>query len=300
LELSPALFRFFHERRRELEEHLVIAPAAGQSYRVRVVGVGNGQPGLSSPGATPVVDVTLGSAQSIDVSVENFYISLGTDGVSCHGGATPSAAKIAVTRSSLGLNDIGFHAVGCDVTLDRDIVQNNTSGVLLESSDFTLTNLRVTDNGAQGYPNALWGGITATGTSARASLNSSTVVFNRLTTGATNSAGVTCVPGMTFIDNVVVGNQGGAPEVDPATCAPQYSSFVGAGSANGNQDLTSCGSDANAIENAIFASTTSYKPKAGGVAPCTLVGLGTAAGAPTLTLDGKPRPTPPTIGCYEP
>ncbi|MDB4968529.1 MAG: hypothetical protein JWN44_4218 [Myxococcales bacterium] len=282
------------------EEKIVIAPAAGQSYRVSAVGVGVGQPEIASPGGTVVVDVRLGNAQLVDVSLENFYIRLGTDGVSCQGGATPSAAKISVKRSNVSSNHIGVHTVGCDVTLDRDTIEDNNSGVLLESSDFTLTNLLVADNGAPGYDASLYGGITATGTSARASLTSSTIVFNRLKSGATNSAGVACVPGMTFVDNVVVGNQGGAPEVDIATCAPQYSSFVGAGSANGNQDLTNCGADATAIESALFVSAFNYRPKSGGLAPCTLVGLGTAAGAPTVTIDGKLRPAPPSIGCYEP
>lgn len=85
-----------------------------------------------------------------------------------------------------------------------------------------------------------------------------------------------------------------------AGCAATFSAWVG-GSGTGTQDLTTCGATAAQRAAAIFDNPTTgdYHPKKGGSAPCTLVGLGTATGAPMRDLEGTTRPSPPSIGALE-
>jgi hypothetical protein len=101
---------------------------------------------------------------------------------------------------------------------------------------------------------------------------------------------------MSIVNSVILGRWSDL-EVG-ATCAASYSSYVGARAAGHNLDPASCGTNVPAIENALM--TVSYWPIRGGAAPCTLVGMGTSVGAPTVTRDGVQRPSPPSIGCYEP
>jgi hypothetical protein len=61
--------------------------------------------------------------------------------------------QIVLKRSYVSSNHIGVHAVGCDVTLDRDKIEDNKSGVLLESSDFSgLRTAEAPSGGIASYP----------------------------------------------------------------------------------------------------------------------------------------------------
>ena len=287
-------------------ENIKIAPPPASSYKVSVIGVGTGsatsqqRPTIGLSSTDPAFDLTLGSAASIDVTLDNFWIDTypgasGAGAVRCQGGTDAGATKLKLTRSTTYGSGYGVQASHCDVTLDRDETWDADPGIVLESSDFTLENLMVFNFGG-GVSTVGTGGILATGTSARAILVNSTLVSNNAKAGVDS---VACVPGMVFTNNVVIGAPGGG---DLLSCSPTYSSFVGAGSASSNQDLTMCGADALAVQHALFTdiATANFHPKTGSAAPCTLVGLGTSAGAPTYTFDGKPRPGTPSIGCYEP
>jgi hypothetical protein len=288
------------------EENIKIAPPPGSNYKVSVVGVGTGssaseqRPTVHLSSIDPAFDLTLGSAASIDVTLDNFWIdtypgATGAGAVRCQGGTDAGATKLKLTRSIAYGAGYGVKVSHCDATLDRDEIWDADTGVVLESSDFTLQNLIVYNFGGVGAASGT-GGVLATGTSARAILVNSTLVSNNATAGV---ASVACVPGMVFSNDVIIGVPGGG---DLPNCSPTYSSFIGAGSAGHNQDLATCGAAALDVQRALFKdiATGDFHPKTGGAAPCTLVGLGTSAAAPTYTFDGKPRPEPPSIGCYEP
>jgi hypothetical protein len=91
---------------------------------------------------------TLGSAASIDVPLDNFWIDTyprasGAGAVRCQGGTNAGATKLKLTRSTTYGGGCGVRASHCDVTLDRDEIWDADTGVVLESSDFTLQNLLV-------------------------------------------------------------------------------------------------------------------------------------------------------------
>jgi hypothetical protein len=290
-------------------ENITVAPGVGSVYTVSAVGVG--APVIASPSPGPALTLALGGGTSINITLDSFTIKGATGasghGIQCGGSAgNNGATKLKIVRSTVSNNaQNALNASNCDVTLDQDVIgpMNTAGGILLQSTDFTLQNLLVVGNGTAGSSGSAFGGISATGTSARANVINNTVVNNNMKTGALAASGVGCVSGGAFFNNVAVGNSGGAAEVDTANCSPTYSSYVGAiaTGTNHNQDLTTCGANATAIEGVIFYSsaTGDYHPKMGGTAPCTLVGLGTSAGTPTYDLDGKTRPSPPAIGALE-
>jgi hypothetical protein len=284
-----------------------IAPASGASYTVSAVGIG--APVIMPTSAAPALSLTLGGGAGVNISLDGFTIEGATGatgyGVLCQGTSSTGLTKLKLVRSTVANNaQTAVSATTCDVTLDQDVIgpANAAGGLALLTSDFTLQNLLVVGNGTGGTSGSAVGGISITGTSSRANVVNNTVVNNSMKTNALAASGVGCGTGGTFINNVIVGNSGGTLQLDTTNCAPSYSSFATAGTnASHNQDLTTCGADAASIENAIFASPSGsdFHPKAGGAVPCTLVGLGTAAGAPAYDLDGSARPSVPAIGCLE-
>lgn len=293
-------------------ENVTIAPSAGVTYKVSAVGVSGPTIQPTGPGPAVTLDKSNGAAQ-ITVTLDGFTIKGATNtnghGVLCSGAAGNTAAtKLTLLRSTVSNNaQNALNASNCDVTLDQDVIgpTNAAGGIYLSGTDFTLQNLLVIGNGASGTSGSNFGGINVATTATRANIVNVTVVNNNAKTGA-QAAGFTCGAQPSIINSVVVGNAGPAvsPDLNAAGCLPDHSSFVGAsvaGTGTNNQDLTTCGANAAAIETALFSnpSTGDYHAKMGGSAPCTLVGLGTPSGAPTYDLDGKTRPNPPSIGCLE-
>ena len=293
------------------EERLIVAPPTGSHFKATVIGVGTGstgseiRPTIEFSSADPVIDVTLGTAASIDLNLDNFWIdvypgSYDAGGVRCQGAPDDrGATHLTLTRSTVYGGGFGVRASNCDLVFERDAMWGTELGIGLEDSDFTLRNLLVLNFGTPAWMSTFaTGGILATGTSTRAILVNSSI-FSHYTRAPI--FGVVCVPGMTLLNNVVFGSDGGGA-IDLTTCSPSYSSFSGAGSENHNQDLTTCGADSLALQKALFVDSPNavFHPKTGGSAPCTLVGLGTPTGAPSDTFDGQPRPASPAIGCYEP
>jgi hypothetical protein len=197
------------------------------------------------------------------------------------------------------------------------ITNNKGGGIKFDTSNFTLKNLLVLGNGTAGSGTGTsFGGInvSAAGQSGQMSVFNVSLINNKADDGATASAALCPINPPELITNtVVIGNSGASGTEIQNACktamggtAISYSSFVGAGvNTNHNLELTNCGgggANASTIEGAIFFSPaqSDYHPLKGGTAPCTLVGQGTPTGAPSNDLDGTARPSPPSIGAFEP
>jgi hypothetical protein len=290
-------------------ENLSIKPAVSTTYVVHAVGVGGPIVAPTSAGAALTIDKSLG-ATSIDVSLDGFTIQGATDtvpgtsndghGIQCTG-VTTAATKLRLTHSTLTSNaQTGINALSCTVLLDQDTISSNAGGgVALSNSEFTLQNLLLFNNGSASTD---FGGIKANSPGATKNIFYATIVNNKMKNSLQPSAGIACASGVVVTNSVLLGNSGGNAEIDPGTCAVDHSSWVNAPAANGNQDLTACGTNADQRAAAIFAAPpTDYHPLNGGaMKPCTLVGLGTGLSSPTYDLDGKNRPAMPSIGAYEP
>jgi hypothetical protein len=289
-------------------ENISITGGVGTVYTVSSVGVGG--PVIMPMGAGPAVALSLSGGTSINVTLDGFTIksAMGAmgNGVFCQGGGSTTATKLTLLRSTVTNNaQNAVNATTCDVTLDQDVIgpMNAAGGILLSGSDFTLQNSLVIGNGTAGA--STFGGINVATTATRANIVNVTVVNNNAKT-ATTAAGLTCGAQPSVINSVFVGNVGpvASPDLNAGVCLPDHSSFNGAsvaGMGTNNYDLVTCGASATAIESAIFygPSTSDYHAKTGGAAPCTLISLGTSSGAPSYDLDGKVRPSPPSIGCLE-
>jgi hypothetical protein len=288
------------------DEKVTVMPGVGSVYTVTAVGVGG--PVIQPTSAGPVLTLDKGGgATSIDVTLDGFTLR-GATGASGHGVLCSNggnATKLTLLRSTVRDNaQNAVNASSCTIVLDQDVIgpANTQGGVFLSGSDFTLTNLLVVGNGTGGATGSNFGGINvaSTGPGAKTMFNL-TVVNNQMRTGLQPSAGIGCAPGVTLANVVLVENAGGAAEIDPTSCTLNNSAWTGAPGGNGNHDLVNCGLTPAARAASIFDNPTTgdYHPKRGGAAPCTLVGLGTPTGAPTVDLEGRTRPNPPSIGALE-
>jgi hypothetical protein len=274
-------------------ESLSIAPPVGASYVVTAIGIG-------SPTVTPFVDgpalaIDYAGAAQIDVTLDGFTLigasgALG-DAVHCVGGSTLASTRVTLLRSKVANNSrYGLFASNCDVTLDADLLgpKNAQGGVYLSSSNFTLTNLVVAQNGTGGTNGSSFGGIAVASTAARAVLANLTVVNNLDASGLATPAGIVCLAAPLTFNVVAIGNSApvGMPQI--SGCAPDHSAF--AGGTGTNLDIGAC------AESDLFVNPTGndFRAKAGGAAPCTLVGRGApsymSASAPDHDLDGAARP----------
>ena len=129
------------------------------------------------------------------------------------------------------------------------------------------------------------------------------LIANATITGNTSSSAAAIGSGLGFvaagtsvINTVIVGNTGGADEVDSSRGTFSSDAFVGATGTNENLP-------ANCGPTHLFADPLNgdLHPKKGGVAPCTLIDVGQTTGAPTHDLDGVTRPqgAADDIGAYE-
>ena len=150
-------------------------------------------------------------------------------------------------------------------------------GLAAGYSSITLTNCAFTGNSGQG---SMGGAIY--------SLESILSATNCTFTGnsAQFAGGVEIDYGSTALTNdILYGDTGGEIQTeDGGTATVNYCDVQGGASGTG---------DINA--NPAFVSATDLHLQPG--SPC--LGAGTPSGAPTTTLDGRTRPTPPSIGAYE-
>jgi hypothetical protein len=286
-----------------------VAPQAIATYQAFAVGVG--QPTITPASNSAALTLAGGGATppQITVGLDGFVLTGATgasgNGIFCSGaGGNNAATKLTLVRSTVSHNEqLGVNASNCDVTLDQDLIDSNTQGgVQLQSSDHTLQNCQVTNNGASG---SAVGGITATGTSARALMVNNTIVANQMLTGVFAASGAECVTGGVFFNNVVAFNSGGAGDVDATKCAPDHSAYK---LATGNNYSTS----ACMMASQLFTVSPKglYVPNA--TATCVHDGAGTAkslvgsgeasymgVSAPSYDLAGATRPNPPAIGALE-
>ena len=179
----------------------------------------------------------------------------------------------------------GIFAESVNATLTADLTDctiagnsgDGGGGLAAGYSGITLTNCAFTGNSGQGSQG---GAIYA--------LQSTLSAINCTFTGnsAQAAGGIETDTGSTTLTNdILYGDTGGENQTeDGGTATVNYCDVQGGASGTG---------DINA--NPAFVSATDLHLQPG--SPC--LGAGTPSGAPTTTLDGRTRPTPPSIGAYE-
>lgn len=268
--------------------------------------------GVNAPAIRPASGtiLTLSGASSgavnVDVTLDGFTFdgSTATNGIVCAGDATGYAdTALTLLRSAVSNGAAGVVGVttsgACTLTMDQDVISNNKGGGLsLAATDFTLTNLLVSDNGSS---TSALGGISlgSAGESGKMSVVDVTVVDNQKTTGIVPS-GIFCNSAAVAILNTVVFGNSGSSQLDATSdcMSTSYSAFPSA-TGTGNVDVTTC----TAAQLFSGSAPTPFMPIKG-TGSCNLVDVGTNSGAPDHDLVGTKRPQPSPngvddIGCYE-
>jgi hypothetical protein len=289
----------------------VIAQPATTAYAVHAIGVGVTPPTIMAPmlPSAPALKLQTNNGQQLTITLDNFVIRGGAGanghGILCSGqGGSSALTKLILLRSTVQNNaQLGVSASSCDVTLDQDTVAANTQGgVALSSSDFTISNSLIRDNGLLDPSGSAVGGISTTGTSARAVIVNNTVVNNKNSGTGITPVGVACGAATVTFNTVIKGNSGFATET--GGCSPTYSAYNGA-TGTGNRDISLC-TLANLFSDPMAGD---YHPNKTAAGACTivLVNVGTpmsgTVNAPDHDLGGTRRPQPTggawDIGCYE-
>jgi hypothetical protein len=272
-------------------------------------GLGSSNPALIFDVTVDQVAVTASGGNTISLVLDGLEIgdrslSNGHNGVSCttSGG---SMAKIAIRRSTIQRAGLfGITSTSCDITVDQSIVgpSNNSGGLYLKTSDFTLQNSVVQKNGSA---TSTFGGvqITTLGPAFRGNIINVDVLNNACENQNNRYSGIDCAMGtVSVLNTAVLGNTVGVP-TGPVelrgTCSVDHSAFSGATGTNTNL--------ANCTVGDVFAADFSPLTTAGGSCPTTVIGKGAAAfsgaTAPSYDLNGAARPQPATsssdIGAIE-
>jgi hypothetical protein len=276
----------------------IVGPGQGGSNPALVFDVTVDQVVVAPTGGNTVT-LVLDGLEIGDRSITNSH-----NGVSCNaaGGTT---AKIVIRRSVIQhAGQFGITATNCDITVDQSMIgpSNNSGGVYLKTSDFTLQNSIVQKNGS---PTSAFGGvqISTLGTMGRGNIVNVDILNNACENQNNRYSGIDCVMGTILVLNTaVLGNTVGVP-TGPielrGTCSVDHSAFAGGTGTNTN--LTNC------TVADLFATDFSPLTTPGGICPTTLLGKGaatfTTATAPSFDFNGAPRPQPaataPDIGAIE-
>ncbi|MDB4970186.1 MAG: hypothetical protein JWN44_5875 [Myxococcales bacterium] len=272
------------------------------TVNVTIVGPGAGvlNPALVFDVAADQISVTPTGSNAATLILDGLELGdrsnpSGQNGISCSASGAASA-KIVVRRSIIQHNGkMGVTTNGCDVTLDQSTIGpgNSQGGALLKSSDFTIQNSVVHDNGST---TAAFGGlqINGLGAAARGRIVNVDIVNNASKNAANTYSAIDCVSGtVVALNTALIGNTVAASTAEVrSSCLMDHSAWVGA--AGTNLNLASC-SDAT-----VFVDPTAfdYHLRTAAVAPCTvtLVGRGTGAfmnaSAPDYDFYGASRPLP--------
>lgn len=189
---------------------------------------------------------------------------------------TLTGNSASFTRSVGG--GAGFSNTGTAVMTNCTVSGNFSDGGSIENAnDLTMTNCVVTDNIGQ----TTGGGIYNAG--KLLTMTNCTVSGNISQEG--RGGGIYSFEPLTLTNDIIFGDTGS--EIDTAGGPPPVVSFCDiqggyAGTGNINADP-------------LFVSATDFHLQPG--SPC--LEAGTASGASTMTIDGKARPNPPSIGAYE-
>jgi hypothetical protein len=264
------------------------------------LGLTDANSAIVSPGGNPGIALSADGSNTISLTFDGIIVRnmTGTNnsGFKISGGDA-TKTKIRILRSAIkGGQDIGVN-IQSNTTLimDQDIVDSNQQGgIFLSSSNFTITNSLIQNNGTGGTGGgaSTFGGITVGMLATAKTLYNLTVVNNHENDNAILGAGVSCAL------NTIVGNTvlwGNLPS-DISQCTNNNTAYLGATGA-GNISLSSC-----AVTD-IFMSATDFRPqKTPTMAGCSLVDKGTTpTGVPAHDLNGVSRPQGAAwdIGAYE-
>jgi hypothetical protein len=212
-----------------------------------------------------------------------------------------------VRRSAIQHNGkLGISATGCDITVDQTVIGpgNGQGGALLKTTDFTVQNAVIHDNGST---TAAFGGlqVNGLGTAGRGRIVNVDIVNNSAKNSAGTYSGIDCVAGtVAVLNTALIGNTVTASTAEVrGTCSMDHSAWIGATATNLN--LTNC-TDATIF---IDPGNFDYHPRTTAMAPCATTLLGKGAGAfmtataPPYDFNGAPRPAPagsaPDIGVIE-
>ena len=271
--------------------------------------VGTGKPVIKPTTGAPAFAVAgAGSTIAVSVTLDGFVL----DGTAmqmnmsavldCNGSSTiPADYPVALVVTNTTMNGGPYYGANadsrCKLTLDRIIIENNASGgIQLDTTDFAITNALIINNGSA---SSSFGGVyvSGAGESGKMSISNATITGNvASSTGGIGSGLGFVATGTSVINTVIVGNTGGAGEVDTTRGTFSSDAFVGASGTNENLP-GNCGPAQ------LFAAPLNgdFHPKKGGVAPCTLIDVGQTVGAPDHDLDGVSRPQGAAfdVGAYE-
>ncbi len=281
-------------------ENLKVQNPAGD-FIVTLVGLG--QPVLTANLINqPVLLLSSDGSHKISLSLDGFVIenAVGANGhgIQCKSLGDPATTRIKLIRSTVRKNlQHGVDSNSCELEFDADTIGpgNAQGGLLLQSSNFVITNTLVARNGGS---DATFGGlyISSHGSGATVLLNN-TVAYNQAKANATAS-GLHCLQAPLVANSVWFGNSGAAAEVS-GSCQLDHCAYSGA-SQNGNLNLSGCMADMTFKA----ASSDDYHLVNHSV-NCTLVGRGVPSSqgtsAPLADHDGRPRPGKSgySIGAFE-
>ncbi len=178
---------------------------------------------------------------SAKVEIEGLHItraagSLG-DGVYCRGPST----SLRLYHVTVDNNDgQGIDAAdGCALTVERSLIDRNTSGgALISNTSFTLLNNFIIRNGDVGSSGSLFGGVRiSNGGDFTQVLDYNTIADSRANTNAPGAA-VSCevTKAMQASNNVVYLHTGGTATVSNTNCTWTYSDIQGMSTGTGNFD----------------------------------------------------------------
>lgn len=282
------------------------------SVTTTIVGPGQGvaNPALTFDVANDQVSVMPSGGAGVFLIIDGLELGDRTNptaqnGINCNatGG---SSAKIIVRRSAIQHNGKnGITATNCDITVDQTFIgpANSAGGVYIKTSDFTIQNSVIHDNGST---TTNFGGIqiAGLGTAGRGRIINDDVVDNASQNSGGKYSGIDCAMGTVVVLNTaLIGNTSGTATELRSSCSTDHSAFVGA--TGTNTSLMNC-TDATVFSN---PTNFDYHPRTSATAPCatTLLGKGVTsfmgATAPWYDFYGAPRPQPansaPDIGAIE-
>ncbi len=179
----------------------------------------------------------------------------------------------------------GIYASSAYLTIQNCIIRNNKAryggGVCFfqrTMNTLTMINCFLTGNSASIFG----GGINITAENSPILLTNCTFTGNIANRGDGGISGGYGNNSVTLVNDILYGDAGG--EIGQGTLAASYCDIQGGYQGTGNINA-----------DPLFTSVTDFHLQP--ASPC--LAAGTANGAPVTTLDGRTRPSPPSIGAYE-